>query len=167
MEKNKTKVKTIDQTIEETEGARRATGVSSMVSAARFGGVGLVPDPEVHAKATRRKFSAAYKRRILMSADACKEPGQLGALLRKEGLYSSHLTTWRRQAEKGTMDALSAKKRGPHAHKPDPAARRNAELEKENQKLIGRLKKAELIIEAQKKIAELFQTTRDQEEKKS
>ena len=102
-----------------------------------------------------------------MAADACKESGQLGALLRKEGLYSSNLTAWRRQVEKGTMDALSAKKRGPQAHKPDPAARRIAELEKENQKLSGRLRKAELIIEAQKKIAEIFQTSGDQEEKKS
>ena len=163
MEKNEVKV----PTIEETEGARRATGVSSIVAAARFGGVSAVPDPEVPAKATRRKFTAAYKRRILMEADACKYPGQIGALLRREGLYSSNLTVWRRQVEKETMDALTPRKRGPVAHKPDPGLRRIVELEKENQKLNGRLRKAELIISAQKKIAEIFQTFGGQEEKNS
>jgi transposase len=153
--------------IEETEGARRATGVSSIFAAPQQGGVGVVPDPEVTARATRRKFTAAYKRRILMEADACKEAGQIGALLRREGLYSSNLSNWRRLIEKGTTDALSSKKRGPVVHKPDPSARRIAELEKENRVLSGRLKKAELIIEAQKKIAEMFRTFSDQEEKNS
>ena len=163
MEKNEVRV----PIIEETEGARRATGVSSIIAAARFGGVGVVPDPEVPSRATRRTFTASYKRHILKEADGCKNPGQTGALLRREGLYASNLTVWRRQVEKKTMDALLPRKRGPVAHKPDPAVRRIAELEKENQKLSGRLRKAELIISAQKKIAEIFQTFGDQEERNS
>lgn len=71
-----------------------------------------VPDPEVPAKATRRTFTAEYKRRILLEAAACKEPGQIGAILRREGLYSSTLTSWRRQAEKGTIDCPFIQKEG-------------------------------------------------------
>ena len=71
-----------------------------------------IPDPKVVPKAKRRKFSAEYKRRILEEADNCAEPGQIGALLRREGLYSSHLSTWRRQREQGLLGALSSKKRG-------------------------------------------------------
>jgi len=82
--------------------------------------------------------------------------------LRREGLYFSNLTVWRRQARQGTLDALAAKKRGPKAHKPDPSVRRIAEQEKEIQKLRAKLKKAELIIDAQKKIAEIFQQPEDQ-----
>lgn len=154
---------TVAQAIEETEGARRATGVSSIASPARFGGIGVVPNPEVSTKATRRTFTAVYKRRIVTESDACKEPGQIGALLRREGLYSSNLTAWRRQMEEGAMYALGSVKRGPKEKKPDPAVRRIAELEKEKQKLLGRLRKAELIIEAQKKIAEILQTFDDQD----
>jgi transposase-like protein len=71
-----------------------------------------IPDPEVVPKAKRRKFSAEYKLRILDESDNCTEPGQIGALLRREGLYSSHLSTWRRQREQGLLEALSSKKRG-------------------------------------------------------
>jgi transposase-like protein len=88
-----------------------------------------VPDPEVTEKAARRKFTAAYKSRILKEAELCTKPGQLGALLRREGLYYSNITKWRRQAENG----LIPKKRGPQ--KPDPNIRRIAELEKEMQNL--------------------------------
>lgn len=126
--------------------------------------VNVVPDPEVPEKAARRSYTAEYKRRILMEAEACKEQGQIGALLRREGLYSSNLTAWRRQAERGTLDALSSKKRGPKARRPDPSIRRMAEQEKEIQKLRARLRKAELIIEAQKKIAEIFHLPLDQTE---
>src|SRR5687767_6090338 len=80
-------------------------------------------DPEVKTKPERRHFSAEYKRRILEEADACTEPGQIGALLRREGLYSSNLTQWRQQMSKGALKALSPKKRGP---KPDPVANENA-----------------------------------------
>jgi transposase len=71
-----------------------------------------VPDPEVVPQAKRRRFNAEYKVRILEEADACSEPGEIGALLRREGLYSSHLTTWRRQREQGHLEGLSPKKRG-------------------------------------------------------
>jgi transposase-like protein len=80
-------------------------------------------DPEVNAKPERRQFSAEYKRRILEEADARTEAGQIGALLRREGLYSSNLTHWRQQMSKGALKALSPKKRGP---KPDPLANENA-----------------------------------------
>jgi transposase len=126
--------------------------------------VSVVPDPEVPEKAIRRRFTAEYKRRILKETETCTETGQLGALLRREGLYSSNLNTWRRQAEQGTLDALSPKKRGPKEKRPDPSIRRIAELEKETQKLKHKLRQAGLIIEAQKKIAEIFRTSLDQNE---
>ena len=111
-----------------------------------------VPDPEVPEKTVRRKFTAAYKLRILKEAERCTEPGQIGALLRREGLYSSALTSWRRQVDQG----LVPKKRGPLAQKADPHVRRIAELERENEKLTHKLKQAELIIDVQKKVAELL-----------
>jgi transposase len=112
-----------------------------------------VPDPEVAEKAVRRKFTVAYKLRILKEAESCIEPGRIGALLRREGLYSSNLTAWRRQAARG----LVPRKRGPAAHKTDPHLRRVAELERENAKLTHKLKQAELIISVQKKVADLLQ----------
>jgi transposase len=111
-----------------------------------------VPDPEVPEKAVRRKFTAAYKLRILKEAESCTEPGQVGALLRREGLYASNLTLWRRQVAQG----LVPKKRGPAAQKADPHVRRIAELERETEKLQHKLKQAELIIDVQKKVAELL-----------
>ena len=93
----------------ETEGARRATGVSTD-SATHSG---HFPDPEVPEKAIRRKFTAKHKLHILQEVDRCTTQGQIGALLRREGLYSSNLTTWRRQREQGTLEALSPKHRGP------------------------------------------------------
>jgi transposase-like protein len=147
------------------EGARRATGISSTASALRGSGdKPVVPTPEVPEKASRRNYTAEYKRRILREAADCKKQGQVGALLRREGLYSSNLTAWRHQVERGTLDALSSKKRGPKSRKPDPSVRRITEQEKEIQKLQAKLKKAELIIDAQKKIAEIFQLLRDQKE---
>ena len=115
-----------------------------------------VPDPEVTEKAIRRKFTAAYKSRILREAELCTQPGQLGALLRREGLYYSNIAKWRRQAEQG----LIPKKRGPQ--KPDPGVRRIAELEKANAKLARKLKQAELIIEVQKKVAELLKESNEE-----
>jgi transposase-like protein len=111
-----------------------------------------VPDPEVPEKTVRRKFTAAYKLRILKEAERCTKPGQVGALLRREGLYSSSLTSWRRQAARG----LVPKKRGPVAQKADPHVRRITVLERENEKLVHKLKQAELIIDVQKKVAELL-----------
>ena len=164
MEKKEVMVMNLNPRVDEMEGARRATGISSTAALRGFGVKTVVPNPEVPEKASRRSYTAEYKRRILREAEGCKEYGQVGALLRREGLYSSNLTAWRRQVERGTLDALSSKKRGPKARKPDPSVRRIIEQEKENQKLRARLRKAELIIDAQKKIAEIFQLTRDQKD---
>jgi transposase-like protein len=109
-----------------------------------------VPDPEVPAKAKRRQFSAEYKLRILKEADACKGPGEIGALLRREGLYSSHLVTWRRQREARALTGMKALKRGPKGRGEDPRVK---QLERDNARLQRRLKQAETIIEIQKKVA--------------
>lgn len=111
--------------MEEMEGVRRTTGISSIKETRNIQGIRTVPDPEVREKAVRRRFTAEYKLRILKEAESCKEQGQLGSLLRREGLYSSNLITWRRQVEKGTLDALSPRKRGPKAKRPDPLAHRH------------------------------------------
>jgi transposase-like protein len=152
---------------EKMEGARRATGISSSFTPHRSKGINSVPNPEVTEKATRRRFTAEYKLRILREAEECREQNQLGAMLRREGLYHSNLTTWRKQVEKGTIDALSSKKRGPKAKRPDPSARKIAEQEKEILKLRSKLRKAELIIEAQKKMTELFQEHLDPKEEEN
>ena len=113
-----------------------------------------IPDPEVVPKAKRRKFSAEYKRRILDEADSCTEPGQIGALLRREGLYSSHLTTWRRQRDRGLIQALSPKKRG--RKRKDELEREVVRLQRENARLQARLEQAEMIIDVQKKLSKLL-----------
>ncbi len=114
------------------------------------------PDPEVAEKPQRRRFTAEYKVRILRDADACAEPGAIGALLRREGLYSSHLTAWRRQREQGALAGLAPKTRGRRGAPPHPLARRVSELERENTRLQHRLQQAEAIIEVQKKVSELL-----------
>ena len=114
------------------------------------------PDPEVPELKPRRNFTAKYKLRILDQADRCSQPGELGALLRGEGLYSSNLSTWRRQKEKGLLQAMSPKKRGRKHKEKNPLASRVAQLEKENRRLEQKLKQAELIIEAQKKMSEIL-----------
>jgi len=98
-----------------------------------------IPDPEVVPKAKRRKFSAEYKRRTLEEADSLTEPGQTGAPLRREGLYSSHLSTWRRQREQGLLEALSSKKRG--RKRKDELEREVARLRRENEQLQASLEK--------------------------
>ena len=120
-------------------------------------------DPEVKAKPERRQFTAEYKRRILEEADACAEPGQIGALLRREGLYSSNLINWRRQRSEGSLKGLSPKKRGP---KPDPLANENAALRRRIERLEAELKRAETIIEVQKKLSALLGLT-DQSSQKN
>jgi len=116
---------------EEMEGARRATGISSSLTPHRSRGIAAVPDPEVPEKATRRRFTVEYKLRILREAQDCREQHQLGAMLRREGLYHSNLASWLWEQEKEIL------------------------------KLRSNLRKAELIIEAQKKMAELFQSYLD------
>ena len=116
----------------------------------------LPPDPEVSEKKPRRKFTTKYKLRILAEADACTQQGQLGALLRREGLYSSYLTTWRRQREKGILQAMTPQKRGRKQKEKNPLAKKVAQLERENLRLQQKLKKAELLVEAQKKMSEIL-----------
>jgi transposase-like protein len=114
------------------------------------------PDPEVLEKATRRKFSAEYKLRILRLADSCTEPGSLGSLLRREGLYSSHLTTWRRQRDQGMIKGLEPARRGRKSTEPNPLMPELVRLRKENERLEKRLRRAELIIEVQKKVSQML-----------
>ena len=131
-----------------TEVARMATGVppSSVESS---------PDPEVPAKRRRRNLTAAYKLKILQKIDECNEPGQVGALLRREGLYSSNITRWRKQRDQGILTAMSPKKRGRKKVK-NPMTNEVAKLQKENEKLRKKLWQAERIIEVQKKISEIL-----------
>ena len=121
-----------------------------------------VPDPEVVPKAKRRQFTAEYKLRIVREADASTEPGQIGSLLRREGLYSSYLSTWRRQREEGQLQALSSKKRGRKGQ--DPSAEELAQLQRENERLRARLEQAEIIIDVQKKLSKLLGLTMDRTE---
>lgn len=113
----------------------------------------VLPDPEVRPKAKHRRFTAEYKKRILDEADACTTATQRGALVRREGLYSSHLTAWRRQRAHGILDGLAPKKRG---GKPDPLAIENVQLRREIQQLQEHLHRAETIIEVQKKVSQLL-----------
>jgi transposase len=114
---------------------------------------GVIPDPEVPVKATRRRFTSEYKRRILDEAAACTD---LGALLRREGLYSSNLTTWRNQMDRDVLTVLSPKKRGRKKSVGNPLQVENEKLRKENNRLEKRLKRAELIIDIQKKAAQIL-----------
>jgi len=139
----------------ETEGARRASGVFP----ARGGADerGRAADPEVPAKARRRQFSPEYKQRILREAAAASAPGEIGALLRREGLYASHLITWRRQRERGELAGLSAQRRGRKARAVNPLAKRVAELERDKRRLERRLEQAELLLDIQKKASRLLE----------
>ena len=115
----------------------------------------VAPDPEVVEKASRRRFTAKYKLQVLEEADRC-EPGEIGALLRREGLYSSHLTTWRRQREAGALAGLTPRKRGRKLRALDAQGARVVELEREVERLRQRLLQAETIIEVQKKVSLLL-----------
>ena len=141
---------------ESTEGARRATGVDSSSGGGSENNNLQTPDPEVHEKRPRRNFTAKYKLRILDEADVCTKPGELGALLRREGLYSPNLTTWRKQRQKGFLNALKSKKRGRKRKEINPLAKKVAQLERENRWLQNKLKRAETIIEVQKKISDIL-----------
>ncbi len=116
---------------------------------------GSVPDPEVSARPKRRRFSADYKARIVEEADACREGGAIGALLRREGLYSSQLADWRRQYRSGALTALKDNKRGRKRTK-NPLADEVARLQRENARLAHRLEQAETIIEIQKKVSTIL-----------
>jgi transposase len=113
-------------------------------------------ESEVPEKAKRRRFEAAYKLRILEEADRLTQPGQLGELLRREGLYSSHLTSWRRQRDEGSLAGLAPKRRGRKAKRKDPLTKELDKLRRENQRLAERLRQAETIIDVQKKVSEML-----------
>jgi hypothetical protein len=119
------------------------------------------PDPEVSEKRPHRKFTAQYKLKILEKVEQCTQPGQVGALLRQEGLYSSNLTTWKRQQEAGLLAALSPRKRGRKKAEVNPLVQRVAQLEREKERLQRKLKQAETIIEVQKKISEILGIPQD------
>ena len=123
-----------------------------------------VPDAEVTAKARRRTFAAAYKLQILDAANAAQGSGEIGALLRREGLYYSHLTKWKEQQRTGALTGLAPRRRGPKAEPPNPLAKRFAELERENRRLTRRLAQSEAIIDIQKKVAALLGIPLDQPE---
>lgn len=125
-----------------------ATGPSSIDA--------LRPDPEVVPIAKRRAFSKAEKLRILAAADACVAPGDTGALLRREGIYSSHLATWRKQRQLAGETGALERKRGPKADPAAAQARRVLELESEVERLRAKLVKADLIIDVQKKLSTLL-----------
>ena len=117
------------------------------------------PEIEVTAKATRRRFTLDYKRKIVQEADRCKTSGAVGALLRREGLYSSHLTTWRAARERGDLAGpTTVKKRGPVPRGPDPQAKQITELERESTRWRKRAERAEALVELQKQIAALLGT---------
>lgn len=112
-----------------------------------------MPETEVVKKANRRKYTAEYKLRVLAEIDACKGTGQIGALLRREGLYSSLVSKWRQQRELGSLEGLGPHKRGPKA---DLQGAELARLKRENERLRKRLEQAELIIDVQKKVAQML-----------
>ncbi len=130
-----------------SEGARRATGDSG----ARGPAVPL--EPEVTEQAKRRRFTAEYKLRILRQADACKGDGDIGALLRREGLYSSQLAEWRRRRDELAKAGLKASKRGPKGEVVDPQVKK---LKRENARLQRRLDRVELMLDIQKKASEML-----------
>lgn len=133
------------------EGAHGATGVG-----ASLGSQDSIPDPEVPEKKPRRRFVASYKLRILQEIENCTEIGGIGKILRREGLYSSNLTDWRKARDKGLLNAMAPRKRGRKPKKKNPLAIEVARLQKEKSKLEHKLKQAELIIEAQKKISQIL-----------
>jgi transposase len=145
-----------------TEGGRSPTGVPPATAAvAATGGPAtgdgkLIPDPAVLEKPVRRRFAAEYKLRILQEADRCTESGQLGALLRREGLYSSLLSTWRQQRDEGTLAGLTPKRRGRKANPDAPLIAENQRLTRETQRLAAKLRQAETIIDIQKKLSEML-----------
>jgi hypothetical protein len=116
----------------------------------------MTVETEVTAKATRRRFTAGEKLRVLKEADRCTKPGELGALLRREGLYSSHLSAWRAARQRGELAGLTPRARGPKAKAVDPRDRKIAEQAREISRLQARLERAEGLIEVQKKVSQIL-----------
>jgi transposase-like protein len=143
------------QVVKVNEEPKANSGTAAAVVSAGPAAPASPPDPEVVERPKRRSFTAEYKRQVLEEADRCG-PGEIGALLRREGLYSSHLTTWRTQREAGTLAGLAPKKRGRKAEPKNLLADRVAQLERENRRLLARAERAEGIVEVQKKLAQLI-----------
>lgn len=135
------------------EGGRRPTEMAEGICAASVAPSKIIPKAEVVARKPRRNFPAQYKLRILRELDACKKRGEKGLVMRREGLYSSMVSDWRKQCEKGVVGMLK-EKRGRKAE--DASAKHIAALEKENAALRTKLKQAEAIIDVQKKVSEMF-----------
>jgi transposase len=135
---------------------KRAVGAGTTAAVAQPAGPPWVVagNSEVVAKASRRRFTVDYKLKILDQADACQQPGELGALLRREGLYSSSLALWRHQRQQGILTGLTPKTRGRKPNQQSQLVADNEQLKRQNQKLSKRLQQAEIIIEFQKKLAE-------------
>jgi len=121
-----------------------------------------MPDPEVVPMAERRRFTAGEKLRILEEAEACTEPGEIGALVRREGIYSSYLSRWREARDRGQLTALGAQQRGPRPATDAALVREVARLQRENERLLARLEQAEAIIEVQKKLSQLLGPSREE-----
>jgi len=155
--------KVVDETAGETEGARRATGVFPGGAPAAGAASSASVDTEVVAKAQRRRFTAEYKRQVVREADRCTTTGAIGVLLRREGLYSSHLTNWRSARDRGELEGLAPKQRGPKAVPPDPRDKKACEQEREIGKWRKRAERAEALVEVQKKVAILLGIVLDSE----
>ena len=132
----------VSEQVIETAQSESATAASSSV--------------EVEAKPRRRQFSGKYKLRVLAEAEACEKPGDVGRLLRREGLYHSHLTDWRRARNSGALAGLAPKKRGRKRVERNPLERKVQQLERENARLQEELRKARLVVEVQGKVAGLL-----------
>lgn len=140
------------------EGERSEATRNGGASIPTMAPVAGIVDPEVDSKARRRRFSAAYKRRILDEAEK-GGPGVIASLLRREGLYSSHLNTWRKQRQSGELAGLEPRKRGKKPAPKNPLAGEVHRLERENRRLQKRLRQAEIIIDVQKKLCDVLGLT--------
>jgi transposase-like protein len=129
--------------------------------------MGTLAEVEVLAKPVRRRFTVEYKRRIVKEADSCRGSGEVGALLRREGLYSSHLSAWRAARDRGELAGSAPMKRGPAPKPVDPRDKRIVELERENRKLARRAERAEALVAVQKKVSELLGIQLDPPDEKS
>jgi len=130
--------------------------IEDVLVSAAFSGVALLQsDNGVSPTRTRRRFTLAFKRKVLAEAVACTKPGELGALLRREGLYSSHVTQWRAAERRGELTG-PAPRRGPTPTPPDPSVKRIATLERELAKATARAARLEIIVACQKKVAQLM-----------
>jgi transposase len=136
--------------------ATQGTGIlDSALNDLMVGGREAPPNPEVLARAKRRTYTGEYKQQVLAEADAAKGLGEIGAVLRRHGLYSSHLTKWRQERKSGILEGLAPQKRGPKS-KANPLTAENQKLRRDNERLTDRLRKAEIVIDVQKKVAMLL-----------